>query len=201
MPSDNGGSPDALPEPGSASASSPSTVPPSLAKLFLLCFRIGLVSFGGGLTSWFYREFVLLRGWMSDDDFASLQAISQMLPGPNVANLAICIGDQLRGTAGALTCLVGFVVGPFFVVIAVSVLFESVANNGLVQAASNGVAFTALGLMMILCIRGIKRAMRFPSSVGVVTTTAVAVGVLNWPLIPVVIGMAAIGVGMAWRRL
>ncbi len=52
-----------------------------LASLFLVFFRVGLFSFGGGLSGWIYREVVTLRGWMSDDDFFSGLALSQILPG------------------------------------------------------------------------------------------------------------------------
>lgn len=163
--------------------------------------RIGLLSFGGGLSGWFYREFVIIRGWVSDEDFASNQAIAQMLPGPNIANLVICLGEQLRGSMGALICLIGVLIGPFFAVIALNFVFERVRNAGWIQAASDGVAFAAVGLMMIVCIRGIRRAMKFPSALVVVAVTAVAVGVLHWPLLLVVIVMAVFSVGIAWRRL
>jgi chromate transporter len=59
----------------------PSRAPVSLVSLFLVFFRVGLFSFGGGLSGWIYREVVTLRGWMSDDDFFSGLALSQILPG------------------------------------------------------------------------------------------------------------------------
>lgn len=186
---------------GMSVSTPPRSGQPSLAALFLLCLRIGLVSFGGGLTGWFYREFVLVRGWVSDEEFAGSYAMSQMLPGPSVANLMICIGDQLRGPMGALTCLTGLIIGPFFGVIALSVAFDSVTDIGLIQATSNGVAFTAIGLMMVVCLRGIQRAVRTPPAVLIVAATAIAVGVLHWPLVPVAIAMSTIGVSLAWRRL
>lgn len=99
-------SPDGAREPEGTSVSiPPRSGPPSLAALFLLCLRVGLVSFGGGLTGWFYRKFVLVRGWVSDEEFAGSYAMSQMLPGPSVANLMIRIGDQLRSPMGVLTYL------------------------------------------------------------------------------------------------
>ena len=59
----------------------PTQAPVSLVSLFLVFFRVGLFSFGGGLSGWIYREVVTLRGWMSDDDFFSGLALSQILPG------------------------------------------------------------------------------------------------------------------------
>ena len=174
---------------------------PTIAKLFFLCLRVGLISFGGGLTGWFYRELVILRGWVSEEDFYSSQAVAQMLPGPNIANLVICLGEQLCGSPGALACCTGIFIGPFFCVIALNFLFERFSGIDAIQVGTSGIAFAAIGLMWVICLRGIRRAMKFPPSLLVVAATAIAVGVFHWPLLPVVLSMGAISVGLAWRRI
>ncbi|SFJ41328.1 chromate transporter [Phyllobacterium sp. CL33Tsu] len=174
--------------------------PPRLRSLFLLCFKIGILSFGGGLTGWLYQGFVLQHRWIDEDDFASSLAISQMLPGANVVNLVICMGEQLRGPIGALSCVVGFLVGPFFAVIALCQVFDALAGFALLPAISDGVAFAAMGLLVVMCIHGLRRAMRFPPSVAIVVVTAFLVGVLEMPLIPVVLVLAPISVALSWRR-
>ncbi len=174
--------------------------PPRLRSLFLLCFKIGILSFGGGLTGWLYQGFVLQQRWIDEDDFASSLAISQMLPGANVVNLVICMGEQLRGPIGALSCVVGFLVGPFFAVIALCQVFDALAGFALLPAISDGVAFAAMGLLVVMCIHGLRRAMRFPPSVAIVVVTAFLVGVLEMPLIPVVLVLAPISVALSWRR-
>ena len=191
--------PAAVPGAGSTAPTLPAS--PSLWALFLVCLKVGLLSFGGGLSGWLYQEFVVRENWISDEDFASSLAISQMLPGANVLNLVINMGDQLRGFSGSATCVLGFLVGPFFAVIALSSLFDSVIDLPLLQSASNGVAFAAIGLMLTICLRGIKRAARYPPSLVVIAATAIAVGFLRLPLIPVVLVVAPISVALAWRRL
>ena len=74
----------------------------TLAGIFWVFFRIGLLSFGGGLTGWVYLEIVAARQWMTDDEFMSGIAVSQILPGANVANLAIYVGSTLKGPIGAV---------------------------------------------------------------------------------------------------
>lgn len=44
-------------------------VPPTLLGLFLIFSRIGLTSFGGGLSGWLLREFVQDRDWISEEAF------------------------------------------------------------------------------------------------------------------------------------
>lgn len=173
---------------------------PSLPEIFLVCLKIGLFSFGGGLSGWMHQEFVQRRRWIDDDDFASLLAIAQMLPGANVVNLVICMGDQLRGAAGAAVGVSGLLVGPFLAVIALSTAFDRLPDVAALEAASQGVAFAAIGLLLVLCLRGVQRAARFPSGLVVIAVTAACVGVLRWPLIPVVLVIAPLSVALAWRR-
>lgn len=173
---------------------------PGLATLFLTCLKIGLLSFGGGLSGWLHREFVLRNGWIDDEDFAGALAISQMLPGANVVNLVICMGDELRGPTGSLVCVAGFLIGPFFAVIALNSVFEALPDVAMLEAASNGVAYAALGLLLVICINGVRRAMKFPPSLIVIAAVATAVGVLKLPLIPVVLVVAPVSIAFAWRR-
>ncbi|WP_395447141.1 chromate transporter [Aminobacter sp. UC22_36] len=136
---------------------------PGLGTLFLTCLKIGLLSFGGGLSGWLYQEFVSRNRWISDEDFVSSLAISQMLPGANVVNLVICMGDELRGLAGSVACVLGFLVGPFFAVIALSALFDSLPDVTMLEAASNGVAYAALGLLLVICLKGVPARDEVPA--------------------------------------
>jgi chromate transporter len=92
-------------------------------------FRVGLFSFGGGLSGWIYREVVTRWGWMSDDDFFSGLALSQILPGANVTNLSVYIGQRPRGPAGLICALIGPVIGPFFAVIALVTAYASTTSR------------------------------------------------------------------------
>ncbi|MGH7004043.1 MAG: chromate transporter [Alphaproteobacteria bacterium] len=182
------------------SLSAPSLQTPDLRALFFVCFRIGVLSFGGGLSGWLYQEFVLRRNWINEEDFSSSLAISQMLPGANVVNLVICMGEQLRGPRGALVGVCGFLVGPFFATIALCTMFDALAGFPLLPVITDGVAFAAMGLLVVMCIHGVRRAMRFPPSVLIIAVTAILVGLLQLPLIPVVVVLAPISVALAWRR-
>lgn len=173
---------------------------PSLATLFMLCFKIGILSFGGGLSGWIYQEFVLKHQILSEDDFSSSVAIAQMLPGANVVNLVICIGELLRGPLGSLACFLGFLIGPFFAVIGILNIFDRLAGYEFLPVMFNGVAFAAIGLLLLTCIQGTRRAMRFPPSLLVVVATAFLIGVMEWPLIPVVLAIAPVSILIAWKR-
>jgi chromate transporter len=170
----------------------------SLTSLFLVFFRVGLFSFGGGLSGWIYREVVTLRGWMSDDDFFSGLALSQILPGANVTNLSVYIGQRLRGPMGSVCALTGLVIGPFFAVIALVTAYAKLATMPWIQDAMSGAAAAAIGLLLVVAVKGAHSASRRLVPFLILMVTFVAVGLLQWPLVPVVLGLAPVSVAFAW---
>ena len=98
--------------------------PVSLFALYKLTFVVGLFSFGGGLSAWMRREVVLIRGWMTDEEFFNGYSLAQILPGVNSTNMAVYIGQHLRGAIGAAVALTGLLTGPFFIVIAAAVAYH-----------------------------------------------------------------------------
>ena len=173
---------------------------PSLAALFAVCVKIGCFSFGGGLSGWLHREFVVRHRWIDDAEFASALAVSQILPGANVVNLVIAMGDQLRGAPGAVAGVFGFLVGPFFAVLGIYAVHDRIAESPTLSALTEGVTFAALGLLVVICIRGVQRLRRWLPGLVIVAVTALAVGVLRLPLIPVVLALAPISIWLASRR-
>lgn len=174
-------------------------VPGSL-RLFFIFTRIGLTSFGGGLSGWFLREFVHDRGWMSEDEFMNGLALSQALPGVNVKNMAIWIGYRLRGFPGAVAGFAGIIVPPGIVIVLLGVLFTAVSGFDVTHVALDGAAATAIGLSLFMGIAAVRTVPRrlFPWTVMV--ATFVAVGVLHWPLVWVVLSAGTLSVGFQLMR-
>jgi chromate transporter len=177
----------------------PASVP--LFLIFWVFFRIGLFSFGGGLAGWIYRDVVTLRGWMSGTDFLSGLALAQILPGANVTNLAVYVGQQLRGPAGAVCALVGLLTGPFFAVIGLVVTYDRIVGIPWIQDAMSGAAAAAIGLLLTMALKSAYQASRHLAPFLVVLITFVAVGILQWPLVPVVLCLAPVSVFLAWIRV
>ena len=95
----------------------PQPRPPSLASLFVSFVSIGMMSVGGGLSAWTRREVVQKKAWLDDKQFLSGYALSQLVPGATNVNLAVFIGTQMRGAAGALACFFGLVTLPVAIVL------------------------------------------------------------------------------------
>jgi chromate transporter len=170
----------------------------SLGSLYTTFFWIGLFSFGGGLSAWTHREMVQVRGWMTDEEFFSGYGLGQILPGVNSTNLAVYVGQHLRGAAGALTALGGLLSGPFVVVLAAAMTYEQLNNVPGFQVAMQGVAAAAIGLLVRMALAGAKNAARGVTPVVIMVATFAAVGIFKLPLVLVVLVMAPISVYAAW---
>ena len=75
--------------------------PHSLRELFWAFTWLALQGFGGVLAV-VQRELVERRRWITNDEFIEDWAAAQILPGPNVVNLSIMVGDRYFGLRGAL---------------------------------------------------------------------------------------------------
>ncbi|WP_162375487.1 chromate transporter [Ancylobacter sp. TS-1] len=177
----------------------PSRADVSLADIAALHLKIGCLSFGGGMTGLIYHEVVTKRGWLGEAEFLSGLAICQILPGGNVVNLAVYVGQRLRGSRGAVVALAGLLGGPFFIIIGFMLAYERLAGLPLVAAGLGGVTAAAMGLMLMMTVRGAQAA-RHAGSLAVIAATMVAVGVLHLPLIAVVCLAAPASIALAARR-
>ena len=93
------------PPPGAAPAALP---PASPTDLFLVFNGLALRGFGGVLP-FAQRTLVEDRAWMSNDEFVEMLALAQVLPGPNICNLALMVGDRFFGLRGAFAALAGMI--------------------------------------------------------------------------------------------
>jgi chromate transporter len=163
--------------------------------LFLIFSRIGLTSFGGGLSGWFMREFVYDRHWMSEDEFLNGLALSQALPGVNVKNLAIWIGYRLLGWRGALAGFCGIIFPPAVVIVLLGVFFSAIASFSLTHIALAGAAAGAIGLSLSMAITAAYRLPRrvFPYLVLIATFAAAALFRLSLVWTVLIAGVLSIG--------
>jgi chromate transporter len=171
-----------------------------VATLFGVCFLIGIFSFGGGLVPWIHREVVAKRKWMSEDEFLNGVTLSQVLPGANVTNLVVFVGQRLIGPAGAAAALLGLLVGPFLAVIGLVTFYEAFSGLEWLNHSLDGAAAAAIGLLMVVAFKSARHAARSWISILFLAITVLTVGVLEWPLLPVVLVLGALSVAVAWAR-
>ncbi|CAN5140978.1 chromate transporter [soil metagenome] len=178
--------------------------PASLHELFFAFNRLALQGFGGVLPV-AQRELVERHGWLTREQFVEMLAISQVLPGPNVVNLALMYGDRCFGIRGAFTALAGMLLAPLVVVLLLTVLYGEFAQHPMVSGALRGMGAVASGLViatafkLLLTLR--SSPMGVPIGLGFAVATVIATAWLKLPLAWVVLGLGSLAMMVAWIRL
>jgi chromate transporter len=169
----------------------------ALGAIFVAFFRLGITSFGGGTAAWLYRAIVQRQHWIDDQTYLAGVGLSRVVPGSSGVNLTVLVGQRLRGGWGALVAVFGLLSGPLFIVVGLAAGFARIAGNSVAHAFLDGVAGAAIGLTFAT---GLILVPRRGSEIGqllITIATIVAVGVLRWPMLPVIACLAPIGIALA----
>jgi chromate transporter len=178
--------------------------PQSKADLFWSFSILALQGFGGVLAV-VQRELVEKKRWMSREQFIEDWAVAQIMPGPNVINLALMIGGRYFGMAGALAGIAGMLAAPMVVVLMLAIAFGGVSDAPWAQGALRGMGavsaglIAAVGLKLISALR--KNPMGMPACVLLAAASFVGVGVLRWPLVHVLLGTGLLACSWAYWQL
>lgn len=185
-------------------ASVPQAAPRSPADLFWAFNRLALQGFGGVLPV-AQRELVERLGWLTRAQFLELLSLSQVLPGPNIINLGLIMGDRAFGLRGALAATAGMLLGPMVLVLVLAAAAAHLRDLPAVGGALRGMGIVAGALVLSTAIKlsqGLKgNGMGLPLAAAFVVLTALAIGWLRWPLVFVVLGLGGLGWVVAWWRL
>ncbi len=172
--------------------------------MFWAFTHLALQGFGGVLPVT-QRELVERRQWVGRDDFLSLLSLAQVLPGPNVINLALLIGDRFAGTRGALAALAGILCAPLVLVLVLALVVQQVQHWPLVTGALRGMGVVAAGLVVATALKlglGLRNnAMGAPLCATVAVGAAVAVALLRWPLVGVVLVLGGAACAWSWVKV
>ena len=178
--------------------------PASSGELFCVFNRLALQGFGGVLPI-AHRELVERQRWLSAQQFVELLTLGQVLPGPNIINLAIMLGDRFCGWRGALAATAGLLALPLLIVLALAATYQQFAAVAWVAGALRGMGAVAAGLVIATAIKLLRTLRRnplgLPASTLLGAATFVAVGWLRWPMVWVVLGLGGLGMALAWRGL
>jgi chromate transporter len=168
-----------------------------LIDLFLAFLQISLSGFGGAIN-WAHRALVQQRRWMSDEDFTETLSLCQFLPGPNIVNFAMCLGQRQHGLKGALAALGGVVLVPLGIFMGLGALYTSFGRMAVVHGILSGISAAAAGFMIAIGVRIAKPHRGRPASAVFGTAAFIGMGLLKFPLIYVFLTLAPPSIGVAW---
>ena len=169
---------------------------PGLPAIFAGFFWLGVTSFGGNTAAWLYHQIVRRRHWVTDAEFLSGVALGRTMPGSGGVNLTVLIGQRLGGSSGALVAVVALLVGPLAIVLALAIGYARVGWNPALHTVLDGIA-AAIGLTFATGLTLLRWRRAEIGPLAITLATVLCVGVLRWPMIPVVLCLAPISIGLA----
>ena len=126
-------------------------------ELFLAFFKVSCFAFGGAYGAIpLIREMVLSHGWLNEESFAYMIAVSESTPGPIMVNLATYIGSDRGGFLGAVIATTAVVLPAYLIVLLITALMKNFIKNKYVQAILQGVkpcvmgSILATGIFMVI---------------------------------------------------
>jgi len=178
--------------------------PHSPGDLFRVFNRMALQGFGGVLAV-AQRELVERERWMTREQFVETLSVAQVLPGPNIINMALMIGDRLFGWRGIVAALGGLLLLPLLIVLVLAALYSHLAAVPVVAGALRGMGAVAAGLVISTALKLGPTLKRNPMGRVVCLAfgalTLLAVGGLRWPMVWVVLGLGSLSMSWAWWRI
>mgnify|MGYP006335042527 FL=1 len=94
--------------------------------LFIGFLKVGLFSFGGAYGAIpVIREVVMENGWVTEEAFAYLLAISESTPGPIMVNTATYIGNVVGGIWGAALATLTVCLPAFIIILLLSMILKN----------------------------------------------------------------------------
>lgn len=185
-------------------AAAPRPQPRDCADLFWSFTWLALQGFGGVLAV-VQRELVEKKRWMTNDEFVEDWAVAQIMPGPNVVNLSIMIGERYFGWRGAVAALAGMLTFPLVLVLAVAVVYAQFATQPAVAGALRGMGAVAAGLIAGMGLKLSSTLRKHPLGlavcVGLVALTVIAMAVLRWPLFWTLPSVGLLACVLTWRKI
>ena len=167
------------------SHSSAPNAPKSKTDLFWSFTFLALQGFGGVLAV-VQRELVDKKQWLTLDEFIEDWAVAQIMPGPNVVNLALMIGGRCFGLAGALAALAGLLLAPTIVVLLLAAAVAGFADTAVAQGMLRGMGAVSAGLIAAVGIKLMgalkNNPMGMMTCIAIGALTFIAIGLLRLPL-------------------
>lgn len=119
--------------------------------LFVVFFKIGLFSFGGGyaILPLIQKEVVVIHKWITVSQFTDIVAVSQVTPGPIAINSSTYVGYLVTGNViGATVATVGLIMPSVIIMTVFSTFFLKFQDNKYISNAFAGLRVVVVGLIL-----------------------------------------------------
>ena len=153
-------------------------------QLFVTFLKIGAFTFGGGwaMIAIIEREIVDKHRWISREDFYDLLAVVQSLPGILAVNIAVAIGDKMKGGRGSVCAALGTIIPSFVMILLIAIFLtpETIKSNPTLNKMLMGIRPAVVALIIAPVITTARAAKISWKTIFI----PVGVALLIWSKIP-----------------
>lgn len=121
-----------------------------LLELYCTFFRIGSLTFGGGMAMlpMLKREIVEKYGWATEEELLDIYAISQCTPGVIAVNTSTYIGYQQGKLVGSIFATLGMISPSLIIITLIASILKEFMALPIVLHALAGIRITVCALML-----------------------------------------------------
>ena len=168
-------------------------------QLFCAFFRIGGLTFGGGLAQLPMLKYELVQKyhWLEEPELLDIYAIGQCTPGIIAINTATYVGYKKKGVMGGIVATLGMVTPSLVIITLVAAALQSVIDNVWVQHAIMGIRGVVCALMLNTVLTMGKKTLKSRYAVAVAIPAMIAAFFFNVTTLVIVIIAAVFG--MVWH--
>jgi chromate transporter len=152
-----------------------------LLDLFLVFFKIGLFTFGGGYAMLALIEDICVekKKWITHEEMMDITVIAESTPGPIAINLATYVGYKLRKIPGALIATIGMIIPSFFIVFLISQFLDRFLEIKWVSSAFQGIKIAVAILIIDAAFKMIRKMKKKPFQITMMIAALISMLVIN----------------------
>jgi len=168
-------------------------------QLFIGFSQVGMSGLDGVLPCT-RRTLVEREKMMTSEEFSAILGICQIVPGPNVVNLAVCVGSRFGGARGAVAAVLGLTLGPIAIVMLLATLYEHYSHLDTVQGILRGISAVGVGLIASTGFKMLRDEFQYPAMLLVVLITILAATYFHLGLGWVVLTASPLAIFLARKK-
>ena len=152
-----------------------------LSSLFLVFFKIGLFTFGGGYAMLALIEDICVekKKWITHEEMMDITVIAESTPGPIAINLATYVGYKLRKIPGAIAATIGMIIPSFCIIFLISQFLDRFLEIKWVSSAFQGIKIAVAILIIDAAVKMIRKMKKEAFPVVIMIAAMISMLVIN----------------------
>ena len=167
---------------------------PGLLDLAAFFFKVGALTFGGGLTiiAFIHEQVVNQFHWLTPQEFIDGLALGQFTPGPFVM-VAAYVGFKTAGYAGATIAAVAIFLPSFILMLSIFPVFDRMRQQAWIKAAMKGVSPAVIGVIAVALLHLAPHALSNAFALVIFACAAAALAAWRIGAVKLMVGGAIAG--------